>query len=133
MIDTQRKNDLKNQLERLNNLDLIRVICAILLIFHHYQGLSGAVFTSINFYANGRWGYGYITEMFFSISGFLTAFKDDGKENNFRKYYKHKFWRIFPLTLISNIIYLLAVCLYYILNHGYIFNEKYSIGAIFSR
>lgn len=34
---------------RYYNLDLVKILTAILIVFHHYQQLSGAVFKGVNF------------------------------------------------------------------------------------
>ena len=66
---------------RFTNLDFIKVIIATLIVFHHYQYLSGIKFNHINFYG-GRIYYGYLVELFFMISGFLMQKSYEHKEIN---------------------------------------------------
>lgn len=113
--------------EYLNNINLVRIVCAILLIFHHYQGLTKVVFGGINFYANKGWGYGYLTEVFFVISGFLSGHTILKKNISFRKYMHAKITRLFPFVFISNLIYLFSVSIFHILTHEYMYGEKYSV------
>lgn len=113
-----------NNFVRYNNMDILRVVCSVMLIFHHYQGLSGARFDGINFYDNGRWSFGYITEVFFVISGFLTSYR--GVQGNFKTYIKHKLLRIIPFALLSSFIYLAITCIYYLTSNSYMYDEKYS-------
>ncbi len=41
----------------------------IIIIFHHYQQGSGAVYKYINFWGGGGFYFGYLVELFFILSG----------------------------------------------------------------
>lgn len=52
-------------------LDFIKICATIIIIFHHYQQVTGAFFENkINFW-NGKFYFGYVVELFFILSGFL--------------------------------------------------------------
>lgn len=48
-------------------LDLLKIVSAIIIIFHHYQQHYPLVFSHFNFY--GGINFGYVVELFFMISG----------------------------------------------------------------
>lgn len=85
------------------NLDGLRYILASLVAFHHY-------FYSINFFNTGSWSstsdfISYIgpfgVAIFFIISGYLFA-NIPFNENNWKKFFINRFFRIAPISLISS-------------------------------
>lgn len=52
--------------------DLLKIISATLIVFHHYQQLFSIRFEHINFFG-GFTSFGILVELFFMISGFLTS------------------------------------------------------------
>ena len=50
------------------SLDLLRIFATTIIIFHHYQQGSGAVYKYINFWGGGFY-FGYLVELFFILSG----------------------------------------------------------------
>lgn len=86
----------------LDTLDLIKGLSAIFIVFHHYQQSFNCVFQGPNFYG-GRINFGYLVEMFFIISGFLTALTTRESVEDFRQLFRsfsHKLKRIYPMTTI---------------------------------
>ena len=95
-------------------LDIIKIFATILIVFHHYQQITGAVFNRINFY-NGRFPFGYIVELFFVISGYVIAPYIDKvlKDNlSMKEFLKKRFARLFPLVIISAIVYEVLIYIY---------------------
>lgn len=107
------------------NIELLRVVIMILLIFHHYQALSGCVFSLVNFYGNEGWSYGYLTEIFFMVSGFMIARKESAE--SFKTYMKERIKRIYPFAVISSLFYLIITIIYYFMTESYMFEERYLV------
>ena len=81
---------------RISNLDIIKILAAIAIVFHHYQQCfsvqfdSGALNKSLPL-------LGYLVELFFIISGFFAARTVVGTsktKKSFFKYYRKKFLRL---------------------------------------
>lgn len=85
--------------KRYYNLDLIKVVASILIVFHHYQQLSGAVFDGINFFG-GNFYWSYLVELFFVISGFVMA-ASNNQEKSIIKRLVGKCIRIYPGTILA--------------------------------
>lgn len=60
-----------NNKRRVYSLDVIKIVATTIIIFHHYQQGSGAVFKYINFWG-GKFHCGYFVELFFILSGFFA-------------------------------------------------------------
>ena len=86
--------------QRYYNLDLIKVVASILIVFHHYQQLSGAVFDGVNFFGGGRFYWGYLVELFFVISGFVMASSNNQEKSIIRRFVE-KCIRIYPGTILA--------------------------------
>lgn len=99
--------------EREYSLDLIRIIATILIVFHHYQQVTGAVFDSINFW-NGKFYFGYMVELFFILSGYFMYkyIAKIKKGESFSGFYKKRFLRLFPLMLFGAIMYEIFIIIY---------------------
>ena len=54
-------------------LDILKIISATLIVFHHYQQAFQVRFDFIDFFG-GRIYFGNLVELFFMISGFLTLY-----------------------------------------------------------
>ncbi|WP_026520203.1 acyltransferase family protein [Butyrivibrio sp. FCS006] len=63
--------------EYIGNFDVIKIVAATSIVFHHYQQISDVKFGGVEFYG-GRFTFGYLVELFFIISGFLTEFTFEG-------------------------------------------------------
>lgn len=93
---------MESKRRNLDTLDLIKGLSAIFIVFHHYQQSFNCVFQGPNFYG-GRINFGYLVEMFFIISGFLTALTTRESVEDFRQLFRsfsHKLKRIYPMTTI---------------------------------
>ena len=58
---------------KIQGFDYIKIIAASLLVFHHYQQVFECKFAGINFYG-GHIEFGFLVELFFTISGYLTLY-----------------------------------------------------------
>ncbi len=107
----------ENTRQRFELLDLLRFIAAVLILFHHYQQVFGIRFSNINFWG-GRINVGFLTELFFMISGFLTVMSTKGKPQgywsirNCLKAWLHRMVRIYPMAVLACLSYLMMAYLY---------------------
>ena len=98
----------------LGNLDLIKVIAAVGIVFHHYQQISSVrLGGAVEFYG-GRFVFGYLVELFFIISGFLTEYTFREKAR-FRSWITGKIIRLFPYAFLACIFSLLTAAAYFYL------------------
>lgn len=94
----------KNITGRNHGLDLIKVICTVLILFHHYQQVLGVKFRYLNFYL-GNVPCHLCVEVFFFISGIVTVNYIDRIRNGlgFGAFFGRKYLRLMPLMAISTI------------------------------
>lgn len=85
--------------KRYTNLDILKIIGSILIVFHHYQQLANVNFSGINFYG-GNFYLGHLVELFFMISGFLMP-ATSGSEKTIAKKYIGKCIRIYPSAILA--------------------------------
>lgn len=100
--------------ERKYGLDVIKIAATILIIFHHYQQVTGVTFDGINFW-DGKFAFGYVVELFFVISGYVIyPYIDKINEKGIRlsEFYINRFIRLFPMVLITAIAYELVLYIY---------------------
>ena len=96
------------------SLDCLRIIATVLIVFHHYQQVTGAYFQGKINFSGGRFYFGYVVEFFFLLSGFFMysyVRKIQKEDLAFRQYIERRFVRLLPLVLISGIAY--EIFLYY--------------------
>lgn len=102
------------RIERKYGLDVIKITATILIVFHHYQQVTGATFEGINFYG-GKFSFGYIVELFFVISGYVIYPYIDKicqKRIRLSEFYFNRFIRFFPMVTITAISYELLLYIY---------------------
>ena len=119
--------------KRIGGFDILKVMAAIMIVFHHYQQITGAFWENgINFHG-GYFYFGYLVELYFMISGFL-AFKYIEKIQcglKFIEYFRGKFFRFFPLMFICAIASTILAHLYIILYGEVFWNiDTYSLWTI---
>lgn len=105
---------MENTIERKYGLDIIKVIATIMIVFHHYQQITGIRFEGINF-CGGKFGFGYVVELFFVISGYVIypyIYKISEKDIKLSEFYFNRFIRFFPMVSITAIIYELFLYIY---------------------
>lgn len=114
--------------EYIANFDLIRIIAATIIVFHHYQQITSIKFGGMEFYG-GLFPFGYLVELFFIISGFLTeyTFRDESK---FSVWIYLKLKRYYPLSIIATISCLGIAIVYYLFAGTPLFGIKYDIFTI---
>jgi len=69
-------------MKKIGGFDLLKIISATLIVFHHYQQVFQVSFEYINF-CGGRIIFGFLVELFFIISGFLISFTPPQKDGQF--------------------------------------------------
>lgn len=111
--------------KRLCNLDILKIVSATFIVFHHYQQVSGASFNGFNFYG-GKISWGYLVELFFMISGFLAAMTIKCNDKISKSLLK-KVSRIMPMAFLSVLSYLIILVLYKAFTGKLLFNESYSV------
>lgn len=73
------KSEMKEK--HINGFDYLKVFAASAIVLHHYQQVFSVCFQGINFYG-GRINFGYLVELFFTISGFLMVYCDNRRTNS---------------------------------------------------
>lgn len=98
------------------SLDVIKIIATILIVFHHYQQVTGAMFSVINFW-DGKFYFGYIVELFFVLSGyFMWRYVDRiNATYSFKCFILKKMQRLLPLVAIGAVVYEILLIIYQIL------------------
>ena len=96
------------------SIDFIKIVATVLIVFHHYQQITGAYFDDgINFF-NGTFYYGYIVELFFVISGYFMfsyiSRIEDGL--SFPIFYFNRFIRLFPIMAMGAVAYEVFLVIY---------------------
>ena len=90
-------------------ISFLKIVGIVIIFFHHYQQVTGLRFKNIiNFHGGGVY-FGYIVELFFIISGFLTYKYIDiilNNNINFKDFYLKKYFKFYPHIIISIIVYL---------------------------
>lgn len=101
---------------RYYTLDILKFIMSIIIVFHHFQQLTGTRFTKIIDFYDGDYSFGFfIVSAFFMISGFLEAGRiETGITGSFKDYMIPKALRIYPMVIVS-VIYTTIVL---IIGHG---------------
>lgn len=102
------------KMERKYGLDILKIMATIIIVFHHYQQITGTVFEGINFYG-GKFYFGYVVELFFVISGYVIyPYVNKIREKSLRlsEFYLNRFIRLFPMVSISAIGYELFLYIY---------------------
>jgi len=84
--------------QTLNNIQMLRAVAALLVVFHHalphYAAMGGkiALISSLS-----EWGFVGV-DIFFVISGFIMAYTTFNKERTFdnaKTFFKHRLFRIY--------------------------------------
>lgn len=87
-------------------LDLFKIIATIFILFHHYQQVFGIEFDKVNFCSGTHFYFGYMVELFFVISGLLSAryVRSIAQGEPFDKFFKKKYFRFFPMVFLSALV-----------------------------
>ncbi len=86
-------------------LDLLKFIATIAVVLHHYERSFGLHFETLNF-ADGRFYFGWMAELFFMVSGYLALNSVEKIRNglSFDKYFSAKYLRSIPLAALSTAV-----------------------------
>lgn len=115
--------------KRAVGLDLMKFILCLMILFHHFQQLTGAVFERFNFW-NGSVQVGYFTEVFFIISGLLTWLRRKSSDTTFGHFMKKRIVRLLPMVAVAAIVYS-VVAFAYKAKLGYWFwDSEISLGKL---
>ena len=89
-------------------LDLLKVICTVIIVLHHYESAFATGFSGVNF-GDGYFHFGFAVEMFFIISGYFSYSSirkiQDGL--SFDKYFSARVLRLLPVPALSTAIFAL--------------------------
>lgn len=97
-------------------MDVLKVIAAIIIVFHHYQQVFSVSFSGINF-IDGSFSFYTMVELFFIISGFVMVIGDNPKDRHIGKSFLKKCVRLYPSVALSVTVILLIQLLHLVL-HG---------------
>ena len=105
--------NVKFEKERIYSLDVLRIMATVCILFHHFQQNSNLKFdTGINYFF-GWFGFGYMVELFFVLSGFFTCKGfSNVKKMSFAQWIRKRYLRLIPLVALSVIVYELLVLVY---------------------
>lgn len=86
--------------QKIPGFDILKIVAATLIVFHHYQQVFEVSFYPVNFYG-GKLVFGYLVELFFVISGFLTLYSNKVCGGGTARRFIHKLLRIYPMATIA--------------------------------
>lgn len=98
------------------SLDVLKFIGIIIIIFHHYQQMTGTYFERmINFYG-GKFNWAYVVDLFFILSGYFTYkyVENINEKNRFFVFFEGKYFRFFPMIFLSGVVCLILDWVYYV-------------------
>lgn len=90
------------------SLDFLRIMATVLVVFHHFQQLTGARFSKFNFYNDEKQVFTVLIELFFVLSGYLLATTKDKLLNSdisLFSFMKGKVIRLLPIAAVSVFVY----------------------------
>ena len=118
--------------DRISNLDVIKILAAIAIVFHHYQQCFSVQF-EVGLLNRMLPLFGYFVELFFIISGFFAAKSFVATEKyheSFFKYYRKKLLRLYPYALITVVISSIIMLLHWGIFGCGVWGNTYSIAGI---
>lgn len=92
-------------MKRKYSLDVLKCIATVLIIFHHYQQMTGVYFEGfINFY-KGSFYWGNLVELFFILSGYVSYkyVSDIDVTSSFWEFFFKKYLRFIPMIIICGV------------------------------
>lgn len=115
--------------EREYSLDALKILATVLIVFHHYQQITGARFSYLNFFG-GSFYFGYLVEFFFVLSGiFMCRYipKIEKEGMTFPQFMKRRYFRLIPMVIVGALVYEFLICIYPILCSGLYKDKKFTI------
>lgn len=117
---------MNDDVNRLYTLDFLKITAAVIIVFTHYQQIFEITFDNMNFYY-GRFLFGYLVELFFIISGFLSTLNYADADYIYRK-----MARIYPMAILSTTFAYVIYLIFY-KQTGILLLEGLGINASFFR
>ena len=119
-----------NKEKHYQSIDLLKFILSIIIVFHHFQQVTGIRFSRFNFFG-GAIGFGLAVEFFFIISGFLSYSSIDKiRRISFKDFFVNKYLRFFSMSFISVTCIIIAKFLYYLFRGIWIDSAKLDLFRI---
>lgn len=99
-------NNEKRIMERNYPLDFLKILGTIIIFCHHYQQVTEAKFSYVNF-CFGKFNFGYVVELFFILSGyFICTYEDKIKAGlEFKPFFLKRVSRLLPVVAVSAIVF----------------------------
>lgn len=106
---------------RLYALDLLKVVAIAIIACHHFQQDFGVQYQHLNFYG-GRVYWGYLVELFFTISGFVTVVSERKRRSEgIVAPMAHRIVRVWPVAALSVIVFtVIDLCFLGCTGHWYL-------------
>lgn len=124
--------------DRNNNLDIMRFMAALMVIFSHALPISrGAAYADIlSEWTDGRLSFGALAVGIFFVSGGFLIAKSAERKNNYADYFKARCIRIFPqLIFVTVVLALFAGPILSVLSPGEYYSSpgtwRYLLNGIF--
>lgn len=97
------------------SLDLLKVLATVFIIFYHYQQIVGVRFPGPFNFCGGEFFWGYMVELFFVISGFLTAkyISRIAEGLRFPGFFLRKARRLLPIMAVAAVCFELVYFFYF--------------------
>ena len=111
--------------QRLTNLDIVKMLACLSIIFHHFQQNTGLVLPYINFYGGG-FDWSSTVELFFMISGFLAVKTDKPTDKNVVKTFAIKYLRFLVTVVPAGIVAAAAAYAVYFETGGWLSGVSYT-------
>lgn len=95
--------------KRIDNFDYLRIIGSILIVFYHYEMAYHSMYGNKLVFYGDSFRVEYVVELFFILSGFLTARRRNNKR--FISAMLVKWVRVYPIALMSIMVSFLSLLL----------------------
>lgn len=115
----------KMKTQRLTNLDIIKMLACLSIIFHHFQQNTGLTLPYINFYG-GSFDWSSTVELFFMISGFLAVRTDKAGEKGIFKAFVKKYLRFLVTVIPAGLLAAAAAYAVYFKTGGWLSGISYT-------
>ena len=117
--------------ERIYNLDVIKIVAAFAICFHHYKQCFQVSFglSAVDMVLPML---GWAVELFFMISGFVAAksLNRYSEGQDFKKQYIRKIARLYPSALLSVMVSAIIMLIHHVIFGNCVWNNQYSVVGI---
>ena len=103
------ENSMENERKREYSLDVLKIVGTVIIMLHHFQGTFGVKYGPVDF-ANGKFYFGWIVELFFMLSGYFAVRYKERIENalSFNDYFSARVIRLVPTMFVCTAFYTLC-------------------------